>query len=150
MKRNLLAALDGLANLNNVKTRGERLLELLGLGLVINREGVEESRASDFELGHLLAVSTGGALDARSSGVLSTSDLEELLNVGDLLRLWMIKKGAEGKGQITLVARTCQGGSRWPRRDRHGKQRAFLMGRFLPDYPRQDEGGAGPTNAERA
>lgn len=75
----LLAALDGLANLNNVETRGKRLLELLSLLLVVDREGVEEARASDFELGHLLAIGTGGALDAGGRSVLSASNLEEPL-----------------------------------------------------------------------
>lgn len=85
--KNLLAALDGLANLNNVKTRRKRLLELLSLLLVVNGEGVEEARASDLELGDLLAIGTGGALDAGSRSILSASDLEEFLDVGDLLRL---------------------------------------------------------------
>lgn len=83
----LLAALDGLADLDNVETRGKRLLELLSLLLVVDRESVEEARASDLELGHLLAVSTGGALDAGGRSVLSASNLEEFLDVGNLLRL---------------------------------------------------------------
>lgn len=83
----LLAALDGLADLDNVKTRGKRLLELLSLLLVVDREGVEEARAADLELGDLLAVGTGGALDAGRRSVLSASNLKELLDVGNLLGL---------------------------------------------------------------
>ena len=86
-RKDLLAALDGLADLNNVESRGKRLLELLSLLLVVDREGVEEARASDLELGDLLAVGTGGALDAGGRSVLSASNLEEFLDVGNLLRL---------------------------------------------------------------
>lgn len=85
----LARALDRLADLNDVETRGKRLLELLGLLLVIDREGVEEARASDLELGDLLAVGTRGALDAGGRSVLSARNLEEFLDVGNLLRLWV-------------------------------------------------------------
>lgn len=91
-RRDLLAALDGLADLNNVETRGQRLLELLSLLLVVDRERVEEARASDLELGHLLAIGTGGALDAGGRSVLSASNLEEFLDVGNLLRLLRMEK----------------------------------------------------------
>lgn len=97
-RHGLLAALDGLADLNNVETRGKRLLELLSLLLVVNREGVEEARASDLELGHLLAIGTGGALDAGGRSVLSASNLEEFLDVGNLLRLLRVGR-KERKGQ---------------------------------------------------
>lgn len=97
----LARALDGLADLNDVKTRGKRLLELLGLLLVVDREGVEEARASDLELGDLLAVSTGGALDAGRRGVLSASNLEEFLDVGNLLRLLGWSECMHGKRETS-------------------------------------------------
>lgn len=103
----LARALDGLADLNNVESRGKRLLELLGLLLVVNREGVEEARASDLELGDLLAVSTSGALDAGGRSVLSASNLEEFLDVGNLLRLleWRFtSRGEAQRGRSDIAA----------------------------------------------
>lgn len=115
--RYLLAALDGLADLNNVETRGKRLLELLSLLLVVDREGVEEARASDLELGDLLAVSTGGALDAGRRSVLSASNLEEFLDVGNLLRLlgsWSMREQQIGQNELFRKCITVQLGKATP------------------------------------
>jgi len=87
-------------------TRGKRLLQLLGLVLVLEDEGVEVTVAADLELDLL----GGGLLDAssccvqnqswrsffgvfsrlrrglRTGSVLAAADLDELLDVGDLGR----------------------------------------------------------------
>lgn len=83
----LLAALNWLANLDNVETRRQGLLQLLGFLLVIDDKRVEEARAADLELGHHLAVGLSGLLDASRRGVFSASNLEEVLDIGDLLGL---------------------------------------------------------------
>jgi len=69
--------LDGLDR----QGRGERLLKLLGLGSIVDDKGVQVTGAANLELG-LAAV----LLDTAGLGVLSASNLEELLNVLDLLR----------------------------------------------------------------
>ena len=89
------------------RTRRKGLLQLLGLLRVVDREGVEVARAPKLELGAELATGglCGNLLDTRSyrfvlniaaiqqdiytrtASVLALSVLDELLDVGELLRL---------------------------------------------------------------
>ena len=75
------------ADLLDMESRRERLLELVGLLRVVNDEGVEEACAADLELGLRHPVVNTVLLDASRLGVPPAGDLKELLDVGDLLRL---------------------------------------------------------------
>ena len=75
------------ADLDDIKARRKRLLELLGLLSVVDDEGVEEARAAHLELGLRHLVVDDILLDARRLGVAPASNLKEVLDVGDLLRL---------------------------------------------------------------
>ena len=70
-------------------TRGQRLLELVGLVGVGNAQGVEVAAAADLELGHLAAL-----LDLHGGGILPPGGEEELLN---LLNLLGLQKQGEGR-----------------------------------------------------
>ena len=63
-------------------TRGQRLLELVGLVGVGNAQGVEVAGAPDLELGHVAAL-----LDLHGAGILPPGGKEELLDLLNLLRL---------------------------------------------------------------
>lgn len=65
-----------------MRTGGQRLLELLGLLLVGNDQGVEVARAAHLELGVL-----GVLLDLDRLGVLPARLQQEVLDLHDLLRL---------------------------------------------------------------
>jgi len=72
-----------LADVGDGKTRGQTLLELLGLVGVLKDEGVDVGGASDLELDVvdlLVLLYAGGA------GILAPADLDELLDVGNFGR----------------------------------------------------------------
>lgn len=79
------------SNLLNLKTRGERLLELISLVGVSNAKGIEVAAAADLELGDITSL-----LDLDGSSVLAASRKEELLNFLDLLGLRKIKRTRKG------------------------------------------------------
>lgn len=74
---NLLSSSDVL----DLESWGKGELEFVSLLLVVNDKSVQISRASDLELG-VVDVS----LNLDSGGVLSSSSVEELLDLFDLLR----------------------------------------------------------------
>jgi hypothetical protein len=70
-------------DVGELQVGGKALLELLGLVVVLENQGVEVLLAADLELdvvGLLVLLDPGGG------SVLPAADLDELLNVGDLLR----------------------------------------------------------------
>jgi len=64
-----------------LQTRRQALGQLFGLLLIIDDQGVQKTRAADLELG------AGGTLaNLHKTGVLTTGLLEEVADVGNLLR----------------------------------------------------------------
>ena len=63
------------------ETRGQRLLQLVGLVGVKDGQGVEVLGAPDFELDDIL-----GALDFDALGILAPGGEQEVLDLADLLR----------------------------------------------------------------
>lgn len=78
-----------------LRTRGQRLLKLVGLVGVSHAEGVEVAAAADLELGHITSL-----LDLNRPGVLPAGGKEELLDLLNLLGLQEHKIG-EKLGQKT-------------------------------------------------
>lgn len=113
-------------------TRGKRLLQLLGLVLVLEDEGVQVTVAADLELDLL----GGGLLDTgsccfqksvlasifvisalqgkRTGSVLAAADLDELLDIGDLGRHvgGVVRRVVCVTGQRDVVGGSCFCGMR--------------------------------------
>jgi hypothetical protein len=84
-------------------TRGQRLLELVGLVGVGDAEGVEVPRAADLELGHLAAL-----LDLHGPRILPPRREEELLNLLNLLGLQSMAGGGVSAAGLKRAAFTAQ------------------------------------------
>jgi hypothetical protein len=72
-----------LGNLGDRQVRGQALLELLGLVVVLQDEGVEVLLTADLELD---VVGLLALLDARGGSIRPAADLDELLDIGDFTR----------------------------------------------------------------
>lgn len=84
-------------DLLNLEGRWQGLLQLLGLGRVVDNQGVLVSGTSDLELGLLelltVGVDLGVGLDDSRLDVSSSGQFDELLDVLDLL-LELVEKGS--------------------------------------------------------